>query len=58
MSDIELRKYCLDKAIEILSWYKSFCPKKELHPLAISEILYHYLLTGETNYFELPRTRG
>ena len=58
MSDIELRKYCLDKAIEILSWYKSYFPKKDLHPLVIAEILYQYLTTGETNLFELPGTRG
>ena len=44
MNEIELRKYCLDKAIEILGWYKNFFPKKELHPLIISEILYRYYI--------------
>ncbi|RGN41245.1 hypothetical protein DXB64_00020 [Bacteroides uniformis] len=39
MNEIELRKYCLDKAIEILGWYKNFFPKKELHPLIISELI-------------------
>jgi|UniRef100_UPI00359CAEFF hypothetical protein len=58
MNEIELRKYCLDKSIEILSWYKNFFPKKELHPLVISEILYRYLTTGQAEYFELPHTRG
>jgi hypothetical protein len=58
MNEIELRKYCLDKSIEILSWYKNFFPSKELHPLAISEILYRYLTTGQIEYFELPHTVG
>ena len=58
MNEIELRKYCLDKSIEILSWYKNFFPKKELHPLIISEILYRYLTTGQAEYFELPHSRG
>lgn len=58
MNDIELRKYCLDKAIEILGWYKQYFPKKELHPLLISEILYRYLKTGQVELFTLPGTRG
>ena len=58
MNEVELRTYCLDKAIEILGWYKNFFPKKELHPLIISEILYRYLTTGQTEYFELPHARG
>ena len=58
MNDIELRKYCLDKSIEILSWYKNFFPRKELHPLLISEILYRYLKTGQIEPFELPHTVG
>lgn len=57
MNDIELRKFCLDKAIEILSWYKNFFPRKDLYPLIISEILYRYLTTGQIERFELPHTR-
>ena len=58
MNDIELRKYCLDKAIEILGWYKQYFPKKELHPLLISEILYRYLKTGQVELFIFPALAG
>lgn len=58
MNDIELRKFCLDKALEILSWYKNYFPKKDLHPLVISEILFQYLKTGKAHLFDLPGTRG
>lgn len=47
MNEIELRKYCLDKSIEILSWYKNFFPKKELHPLIISEIRRFFIATSQ-----------
>lgn len=33
MNEIELRKYCLDKSIEILSWYKNSFPRRNCTPL-------------------------
>lgn len=58
MNEVELRKYCLDKSIEILSWHKEFFPRKNLNPVELADILYIYLTTGEKRKFDLPGARG
>lgn len=56
MSELELRKYCLDQSIVILGWCTSYCPRKGLNPVDLADILYHYLTTGEKIEFVLPGT--
>lgn len=55
--NIELRKYCLDKAIEIFSWKKDFFISKGNTPIEYAEALYKYITTGEIPEFNLPGTR-
>ena len=57
MTELEIRKYCLDKAIEILSWRTNFFPKKEHNPLIIAEAIYQYLKTGNIQEIKLPGSR-
>ena len=40
MNEVELRKYCLDKAIEIFSWRKDFFISKGSTPIEYAEALY------------------
>lgn len=56
-SDMELRRYCIDKAIEIFSWRKEFFLKEGSGPIDYAEVLYQYITTGEKNEFNLPGTR-
>lgn len=55
MKEDELRKFCLEKAIEIMSWRASFFFKQT--PIELAEILYRYITTGEILPIELPGTR-
>jgi hypothetical protein len=57
MNEVELRKYCLDKAIEIFSWRKDFFISKGSTPIEYAEALYKYITTGEKQEFNLPGTR-
>lgn len=56
-NNIKLRKYCLDKAIEIFSWRKDFFISKGNTPIEYAEALYKYITTGEIPEFNLPGTR-
>ena len=58
MNDIELRQYCLEKSIEILSWHKTYFPRKKLNPIDLADILFQYITTGKKIEFDLPGTRG
>lgn len=57
MNEVELRKYCLEKAIEIFSWRKDFFINKRSTPIEYAEALYNYITTGEIPEFNLPGTR-
>ena len=57
MNDVELRKYCLDKAVEILSWYKNHHRVMDKNPMALSEAIYQYLRTGTYEDLPLPYCR-
>lgn len=57
MNEVELRKYCLDKSIEIFSWRKDFFISKGSTPIEYAEALYKYITTGEKQEFNLPGTR-
>lgn len=55
MNDIELRKYCLDKAVEILGWYGQHrIWLYNLSPVRLANILYNYLKSGEVEDLGLP----
>lgn len=54
MNDIELRKYCLDKAVEILGWYKGFHWSHNLNAVRLADLLFRYLKTGEVQDLGLP----
>ena len=54
MKEIELRKYCLDKAVEILGWYKQFLWTHNLDAIRLSDIIYRYLTTGIVESMGLP----
>lgn len=56
MNEIELRKYCLDKAIEILGWYKQFLWMHNLDAIRLSDIIYRYLTTGNVESMGLPHS--
>lgn len=45
---IELRKFCLEKAMEILSWYNC-ANRNNINIMQLSEYIYLYLTKGETN---------
>ncbi len=45
---IELRKFCLEKAMEILSWYNC-ANRNNLNLMQLSEYIYLYLTKGEIN---------
>lgn len=57
MNEIELRKYCLAKAIEIFNWRKDFFINKGSTPIEYAKALYKYITTGEKREFNLPDTR-
>ena len=54
MNEIELRKYCLDKAVEILGWYEGYLWKYNLSAVRLADIIYRYLTTGEVEDMGLP----
>ena len=54
MNDIELRKYCLDKAVEILDWYKGYIWSYNLSAVRLADLLFRYLKTGEVQDLGLP----
>lgn len=47
-TDIDLRRFCFEKAVEILSWY-NYTSRKKLNPMRLSEYIYLYLTKGEIN---------
>ena len=53
-NNIELRKYCLEKAIEIFSLTKDFFFTHGEGPLEYAEVLYTYITTGNISDFKLP----
>lgn len=57
LSNTELRKYCLDKAIEIFNMKKDFFLKLGEGPLEYAEVLYSYITTGTITDFQLPGMR-
>ena len=57
MNDIELRKFSLEKAVEILSWYKNYHKVMEKSPIALAETIYQYLRTGKYEDCPLPYSR-
>lgn len=57
MNDVELRKYSLDKAVEILSWYKNHHKVMDKNPMALAEAIYQYLRTGTYEDIPLPYCR-
>ena len=54
MNDIELRKYCLDKVVEILGWYKGYHWSHDLNAVRLADLLFSYLKTGEVQDLGLP----
>ena len=54
MNDIELRKYCLDKAVEILGWYNRYLWSHNLNAVRLADLLFRYLKTGEVQDLGLP----
>jgi hypothetical protein len=56
-SAIEIRKFCLEKAIEIFNMKKNFFFKREEGPLEYAEVLYSYITTGTITDFQLPGMR-
>lgn len=54
MNEIELRKYCLDKAVEILGWYERYLWTYNLNAIRLADIIYHYVTTGEVEDMGLP----
>ena len=58
MSEIELRKYCLDKAVEILGWYKDYVWKHNLSAIRLADIIHRYLVTGQVEDMGLPHCSG
>lgn len=54
MNEIELRKYCLDKAVEILGWYERHLWTYNLSAIRLADIIYRYLTTGEVEDMGLP----
>lgn len=54
MNEIELRKYCLDKAVEILGWYEKYLWTYNLNAVRLADIIYRYLTTGEVEDMGLP----
>lgn len=53
-SNIDLRKYCLEKSIEIFSLKKDFFFTQKEGPLEYAEVLYTYITTGVISDFKLP----
>lgn len=56
MNEQELRIFCLEKAIEILSWRKNFL-RQEHNPIELAQLLYVYITEGQVSEFSLPGTR-
>lgn len=56
MNEIEIRKFCLENSLTILSWYKSYFPRKDLNPIVLADIIYQYITKGIITEFELPGT--
>ena len=54
MNDIELRKYCLDKAVEILGWYNRYLWSHNLNAVRLADLLFRYLKTGEVQDLGRP----
>lgn len=50
MSDCELRKCCLEYAIEILSIYHSRGSHPKATPIELSDIIYQYIKEGTLKY--------
>lgn len=57
MNDIELRKYCLEKSIEIFDMKKDRFFNRGEGPLEYAEVLYNYITTGKVVDFRLPGMR-
>lgn len=55
--DAELRKYCLEKSIEIFSMNKGFFFNRGKGPLEYAAVLYDYITTGKVTDFKLPSMR-
>ncbi|MDO4165241.1 MAG: hypothetical protein Q4D56_12805 [Bacteroides sp.] len=58
MDEKEIRRFCLEKAIEIFSWRKEFFFRKNYGPLQLADVIYRFITEGKVEEFELPGTKG
>lgn len=52
--DIALRKFCVEKAVEIFSWHQNFFYNNDHGPLQLAEVIYTFIKEGKLERFPLP----
>lgn len=57
MTEEEIRKFCVEKAVEIFSWRRDFFFKKEYGPLQLADLIYQFIKEGQVKEFDLPGTK-
>lgn len=56
MNEVELRKFCMEKAIEIYEWRKHILIQN-YNPIELANIIYQYIRFGVVNDEPLPGYR-